>query len=32
MLLPELPQTYNTLYFVRASASAATLRLELASP
>lgn len=30
--LRELPQGYNTLYFVRASASAATLRLELASP
>lgn len=30
--LPELPQNYNTLYFVRASASPTSLRLELASP
>lgn len=30
--LPELPQGYNTLYFVRASVTNTSLRLELASP
>lgn len=30
--LPELPESYSTLYFVRASVTNTSLRLELASP